>query len=78
MRNGSCLWRPTIRPPENLELARQVLEDVRSGRQVLDAMRHYPLPEGGYLGKHVLVAAYRRLVESGVPDRDPGIEGGGI
>ena len=51
--------------PENLELARQVLEDIRSGRQVLDAMRHYPLPGGGYLGKHVLVAAYRQLVERG-------------
>jgi elongator complex protein 3 len=58
---------------EKLELARRVLEDIRSGRQVLDAMRQYPLPGGGYLGKHVLVAAYRRLIESGEWQPDPSL-----
>jgi elongator complex protein 3 len=51
--------------PEMLDLARQVLDDVRRGRKASDAVRRYPLPEGGYLGKHVLVAAYRDLVERG-------------
>lgn len=51
--------------PEMLDLARQVLEEVRAGRQVQDAVKRYPLPAGGYLGKHVLVAAYRQLTESG-------------
>lgn len=57
---------------EELNLARQVLEEVRSGTKVMDAVRRYPLPDGdGYLGKHVLVAAYRQLVEKGEWQRDP-------
>jgi elongator complex protein 3 len=57
---------------EQLNLARQVLEEVRAGSKVMDAVRHYPLPDGdGYLGKHVLVAAYRQLVENGEWQRDP-------
>ena len=51
--------------PEKLALARQVLEDVRAGRNVTDALRRHPLPDGGYLGKQMLVAAYRELTESG-------------
>jgi elongator complex protein 3 len=51
--------------PEMLELARQVLEEVRRGRPVAEAIRRYPLPDGGHLGKHVLVASYRNLTESG-------------
>jgi elongator complex protein 3 len=51
--------------PEKLALARQVLAEVRAGRKVLDAVRSHPLPDGGYLGKHVLVAAYRELTGSG-------------
>jgi elongator complex protein 3 len=57
--------------PEKLALARQVLAEVRAGRPVSEAVRRYPLPDGqGYLGKHVLVAAYRQLVASGewMPD----------
>lgn len=51
--------------PEQLDLARQVLELVRSGLKVTEAVRKYPLPQGGHLAKHTLVAAYRQLVESG-------------
>jgi len=50
--------------PEILELARKVLEEVRAGSKVSDAVQRYPLSGGGYLGKHVLVAAYRQLTES--------------
>jgi elongator complex protein 3 len=51
---------------EELVLARQVLEEVRAGQKLSDAVRHHPLPDGGgYLGKHVLVAAYRQLTKSG-------------
>jgi elongator complex protein 3 len=56
---------------EMLDLAELVLVDVRAGRQVTDALRRYPLPGGGHLGKHVLVAAYRRLTESGAWPEDP-------
>lgn len=56
---------------EQLNLARQVLEEVRAGSKVMDAVRRYPLPDGGgYLGKHVLVAAYRQLTENGEWQRD--------
>ena len=51
--------------PEKLELARIVLDEIRGGTDTYRALRRHPLPGGGYLGKDALVAAYRRLVESG-------------
>jgi elongator complex protein 3 len=57
--------------PEKLILARQVLEEVRAGRKVIEAVGRYPLPEGGYIGKHILVAVYRQLTESGEWLADP-------
>src|SRR5512139_1873711 len=51
--------------PEILTLAIQVLEEIRSGQSVEAAIRSHPLPGGGYLAKHVLVAAYRQVTESG-------------
>jgi elongator complex protein 3 len=51
--------------PEKLALARLALEEVRAGRQVQDAVRRHPLPGGGYIGKHLLVAVYRQLINSG-------------
>lgn len=50
---------------EQMILARRALEEIRAGREVFDALRRNPRSDGGYLGKHVLVAAYRELVESG-------------
>ena len=32
-----------------------------------------PIPTGGYLAKHVLVAAYRQLVETGEWAPEPGV-----
>jgi len=59
--------------PEKLALARQVLEAVRDGEPVFDAVRRYPLQSegGGYLSKSVLVAAYRQLVAEGEWPDDP-------
>lgn len=51
--------------PEKLALARLVLEEVRAGRDAADAIRRHPLPDGGHLGKHALVAVYRQLIEKG-------------
>lgn len=66
------LWYKTRRQtPERLLLARKVLEEVRAGRSVQNALRRNPLPGGGYLGKHMLVAAYRQLTESGEWEFDP-------
>jgi elongator complex protein 3 len=57
---------------EELVLARQVLEEVRAGQKLSDAVRRHPLPDGGgYLGKHVLVAAYRQLTRSGEWQANP-------
>jgi elongator complex protein 3 len=50
---------------DQLALARVVLEEVRGGSQVLDAVRRHPLPDGGYIPKHLLVAVYRRLIAAG-------------
>jgi len=57
--------------PEMLALAGQILVEVRHGSNVEKAIRNNPLPEGGYLGKHVLVAAYRDLVARGEWQPDP-------
>ncbi|MBI3738845.1 MAG: radical SAM protein, partial [Chloroflexi bacterium] len=51
--------------PEWMILARQVLDDVRDGKPVMDALRKHPLEDGGYLGKYVLVAAYHQMVSAG-------------
>lgn len=57
---------------DELALARKVLEAVRDGHEVRDAQRLYPLPGGaGFIAKHALVAAYRRLVEREVWEEDP-------
>ncbi len=56
-----------------LDQAVEVLEEVKRGVGVDRALRHHPNPTGGYLAKHVLVAAYRQLVDSGEWDEEPGI-----
>ena len=50
--------------PEWMILARQAIGEIRTGRAVMDALRHYPLQGGGYLGKYVLVAAYHEMVRN--------------
>jgi elongator complex protein 3 len=59
--------------PEMLTIARQALVDIRAGQPVLSAIRRHSLPGGGHLGKHVLVAAYRQLVENGEWESDPAL-----
>ncbi|HSO27670.1 MAG TPA: tRNA uridine(34) 5-carboxymethylaminomethyl modification radical SAM/GNAT enzyme Elp3 [Anaerolineales bacterium] len=51
--------------PERLKIARRVLDEVRAGKKVLDAIRLHPLPEGGLVGKHMLVEVYRQLIAHG-------------
>ncbi len=58
-------WEARQYTPVMMELARKVLEEMRAGRQLPQALKRYTLPDGGYLAKHVLVAAYRELVKSG-------------
>ncbi len=56
--------------PERLTVARQVLDEIRSGSQVMEAVRRHPLPGGGYIGKSMLVAVYRQLTERGEMGED--------
>lgn len=56
---------------EKLEQARLILDEVRAGVPVMDAVRGHPLPSGGHVAKHVLVHLYRKLVESGEWQEDP-------
>ncbi|HPH94517.1 MAG TPA: tRNA uridine(34) 5-carboxymethylaminomethyl modification radical SAM/GNAT enzyme Elp3 [Anaerolineaceae bacterium] len=59
--------------PEQEAAARSILEELRHGRELHQAMRRYPQPGGGYLPKHLLVAVYRQLVESGEWPADPAL-----
>ena len=59
--------------PEKLTIARKILDEIRSGVDVFAATRHFPLPGGGYIPKHSLVAVYHRLVESGEWSSDPAL-----
>lgn len=66
------LWRKKRKyTPEMLSLAEHILGEVRSGYDVEEAIRRNPQPGGGHLGKHVLVAAYHNLTQSGNWSPDP-------
>jgi elongator complex protein 3 len=58
-------WEARRYTPEMLAQAQKVLEEVRLGRTVSDALRRHPLADGGYVAKHTLVAVYRELTGSG-------------
>jgi elongator complex protein 3 len=56
-----------------LEQAFEVLEEIKRGVKVDKALKRHPNPRGGFLAKHVLVAAYRVLVETGEWESEPGV-----
>ncbi|HEX7555127.1 MAG TPA: tRNA uridine(34) 5-carboxymethylaminomethyl modification radical SAM/GNAT enzyme Elp3 [Leptolinea sp.] len=51
--------------PQKLTAARVILDEVKTGTDVFDAIRRNPLPGVGHISKHTLVEAYRQLVASG-------------
>jgi elongator complex protein 3 len=55
---------------DQIILARHVLAEIQNGMDVKEAVRKNPLPEGGYIGKHLLVSVYRDLVEKGEQPAD--------
>lgn len=59
--------------PKKMSIARLILEEMRSGVLVLDAIRHHPSHDG-HISKAVLVAAYNQLVESGEWQPDPALQ----
>jgi elongator complex protein 3 len=69
-------WEDSKQPtPERMQRARLALEEIRAGAGVFDALRRHPLDGegGGYIGKQLLVAAYRELVQSGEWAEDPAL-----
>lgn len=58
--------------PEIRDTAFKVLGEVQRGKEYRDAVRRHPLPSGGYVPKHAVVAIYRELVDSGdlEPDQE--------
>ena len=73
MSTASTTWTEKTRiTPEKVQLARIVLEEIKEGSQIKDAVHRHPLSSGGYIAKTVLVRVYRQLVESGewLPDPD--------
>lgn len=64
-------WRKARKhSPEQLEMAKVVLEELRQGRRLDRALRSHPMPDGKLIAKHILVAAYRELVASGAWKED--------
>jgi elongator complex protein 3 len=65
-------WRDArVYTPEQLQTARLVLEEVKTGRRLDRALRSHPLPNGQLIAKHILVAAYRDLIARGEWAEDP-------
>jgi elongator complex protein 3 len=58
--------------PEKLALARLILEDVRAGYSVMEAVRRHPVA-AGYVSKSALVASYHQLVGQGEWQADEAI-----
>jgi elongator complex protein 3 len=56
---------------EKMKIAREVMERVREGADVMETIRSTPLPQGGHVSKSALVKVYREMVESGEWDADP-------
>ena len=59
--------------PDQIRIAEEVLDDVRAGMGVLQAIRSRPLPQGGYVGKHVLVWALRQQAKQAGGKPDPAV-----
>ena len=65
------LWRSThLLTADKKELARAVLDEIRRGRDVTKTLRSYPLRDGGYLNKSMLVSTYNEMVAAGELDED--------
>ncbi|GAB4480641.1 MAG: tRNA uridine(34) 5-carboxymethylaminomethyl modification radical SAM/GNAT enzyme Elp3 [Anaerolineales bacterium] len=66
------LWKEKrLEITRHLDLAEKVVEQIRQGSEVSDALRRNPLPGGGYLGKNALVAAYYHMTALGKLAPDP-------
>jgi elongator complex protein 3 len=56
---------------KELYLAELTLRDIEEGKDVFQAIRGHPLPDGaGFLSKHTLITAYRNQVKAGLRQED--------
>src|ERR1044071_4626059 len=68
---GRELWREThLLTPDKKDLAHEVLEQIRHGRDVTQTLRSHPLKDGGYLNKAMLVSIYNEMVAAGEMEAD--------
>ncbi len=65
MVNSEAWYKAREYTAEKLALARKVLDEVRAGSDMYESVRRNPMPDGGYLPKHILVAVYQDLVDRG-------------
>ncbi len=63
--NVEEVWLQEQITPEKRDLARKILEAVRAGMTVKQAVRQHPLSEGGFVGKSTLIKVYRELTDAG-------------
>ncbi|MEA3350125.1 MAG: radical SAM protein, partial [Chloroflexota bacterium] len=72
MSKNEQAWSKSKLTPEKRVLARQALDEIRDGSEVVKAIRRHPLPNGeGFLSKVMLVKVYRELVARGEWKQSP-------
>ena len=74
MKNSKKRWQDNKHySPEELSIARTVLDEILRGEPVMKAVRSHPLQAGGFIAKHMLVAAYHAMVAEGSLQPDPAL-----
>jgi elongator complex protein 3 len=72
MTQNKIVWQKSQNPShDQLETARQILHEVQEGESVFKSIRRHPLPDGGYVAKHILVRVYYQLVKNRELESDP-------
>jgi hypothetical protein len=72
MKKTKQAWREAKQySSEEKSIARIVLNEIMAGEAVMKAIHNHPLNAGGYIAKHMLIAAYQELVEGGYFQNDP-------
>ncbi|MCJ7626271.1 MAG: tRNA uridine(34) 5-carboxymethylaminomethyl modification radical SAM/GNAT enzyme Elp3 [Anaerolineaceae bacterium] len=64
-------WEETLKlTPDKITAARRALAEIQQGAKAFDAIRHNPLPQGGFIAKHTIVAVYQQMVKDGEIEAD--------
>jgi elongator complex protein 3 len=71
MTQKKIAWQKSQTPShDQVETSLLILKEVQEGQSVFKSIRRHPLPDGGYVAKHILVGVYYQLVKEGkiIPD----------